>query len=114
MITYTFINLRIRMSLLSADAQCKYMLRNSSVQKGNLICDRRHMHCAARGRREKHKVRMNFFEIFNLGIARTHGWVELVLTVPTSSSHRSSTVVIYKMNFSKRFSKFFGDKMTMQ
>ena len=33
-------------------------------------------------------------KIVRLGIARTHGWVELPPTVPTSSSHRSSTVVL--------------------
>ena len=31
-------------------------------------------------------------KIVRLGIARTHGWVELAPMVPTSSSHRSSTV----------------------
>ena len=32
--------------------------------------------------------------IVRLGIPRTHGWVELASTVPTSSSNRSSTVPV--------------------
>ena len=34
-------------------------------------------------------------KIVRLGISRTHGWVELTPTVPTSSSHRSATVTLY-------------------
>ena len=45
-----------------------------------------------------HKVHMNLnLKIVRLGIARTHGWVELALRVPTSLSHRSSTVCHFKM-----------------
>ena len=32
-------------------------------------------------------------KIVRLGIARTHGWVELAPTVPMSSSQRSLTVI---------------------
>ena len=38
-------------------------------------------------------------KIVRLGIARTHGWVELAPTVLKSSSHRSSTVYIKTMVF---------------
>ena len=34
-------------------------------------------------------------KIVRLGIARTHGWVELAQTVPTSSSQRSSTAISF-------------------
>ena len=37
-------------------------------------------------------------KIVRLCIARTHGWVELGPTVPTSSSHRSSTVTTFRMS----------------
>ena len=38
---------------------------------------------------------MNYtLRIVSLGIARTHPWVDLAPMVPTSSSHRSSSVVI--------------------
>ena len=40
-----------------------------------------------------HKVHMNQLENFQARYRSTHGWVELAPTVPTSSSHRSSTVV---------------------
>ena len=35
---------------------------------------------------------MNHLKIVRLGIARTHGWIELAPTVPTSSSQRGLTV----------------------
>ena len=45
-----------------------------------------------RGVRDDIKYTRTSLKIVRLGIARTHGWVELVPTAPTSSSHRSSTV----------------------
>ena len=38
-------------------------------------------------------IKYTCLKIVRLGIARTHGWVELAPMVPTSSSHRSSTVI---------------------
>ena len=46
-----------------------------------------------RGVRDDIKYTCTNLKIVRLGIARTHGWVELALMVPTSSSHQSSTVV---------------------
>ena len=40
-----------------------------------------------RGVRDDIKYTITNLKIVRLGIARTHGWVELALTVPTSSSH---------------------------
>ena len=65
--------------------------------KGLLISDRCHV-CFAilvikkRGVRDDINFTWTNLKIVRLGIARTHGWVELAPTVPTSSSHRSSTV----------------------
>ena len=61
--------------------------------KGLLISDMCHVRFATlvdkkRGVRDDIK----YLKIVRLGIARTHGLVELAPTVPTSSSHRSSTV----------------------
>ena len=47
-----------------------------------------------RGVRDDIKYTRTNLKIIRLGIARTHGWVELTPTVPTSSSHRSSTVIM--------------------
>ena len=67
--------------------------------KGSLISDR--FTCALqlwskkkRGVGDDIKYTWTNLKIVRLGIARTHGWVELAPTVPTSSSHRSSTVYI--------------------
>ena len=65
--------------------------------KGLLISDRFHLRFATlvkkkRGVRDDIKYTCTNLKIVRLGIARTHGWVELAPTVPTSSSHRSSTV----------------------
>ena len=46
-----------------------------------------------RGVRDDIKYTLINLKFVRLGIARTHGWVELAPTVPTSSSHRSSTVL---------------------
>ena len=59
-----------------------------------------HMHFATlvekkRGDRDNIKYTWTKLKIVWLGFARTHGWVELAPTVPTSSSHRSSTVIVY-------------------
>ena len=43
--------------------------------------------------RDDLRVHITNLKIVRLGIARTHGWVELAQTVPTSSSQRSSTVL---------------------
>ena len=48
-----------------------------------------------RGVRDDIKCTRTNLKIVRLGIAQTHGWVELAPTVPTSSSHRSSTVNIF-------------------
>ena len=45
-----------------------------------------------RGVRDDIKYTRTNLKIVRLGITRTHGWVELAPTAPTSSSHRSSTV----------------------
>ena len=66
--------------------------------KGLLISDRCRVRFATlvekkkRGVRDDIKYTLTNLKIVRLGIARTHGWVELVPTVPMSSSHRSSTV----------------------
>ena len=64
---------------------------------GLLISDRCHIRFAnlvekIHGVRDDIKNTCTNLKIVRLGIARTHGWVELALMVPTSSSHRSSTV----------------------
>ena len=64
---------------------------------GLLISDRCHVRFATlvekkRGVRDDIKYTCTNLKIVRLGIARTHGWVELGLMVPTNSSHRSSTV----------------------
>ena len=46
-----------------------------------------------RGVRGDIKYTWTNLKIVRLGIARTHGWVELAPMVPMSSSHRSSTVL---------------------
>ena len=66
--------------------------------KGLLISDRCHVRFATlvekkRGVRDDIKYTWTNLKIVRLGIPRTHGWVELVPTVPSSSSHRSSTVL---------------------
>ena len=48
-----------------------------------------------RGVRDDINYTCTNLKIVRLGIARTHGWVELAPMVPTSSSHRSSTVLKY-------------------
>ena len=45
-----------------------------------------------RGVRDDIKYICTNLKIVTLGMARTHGWVELAPMVPTSSCHRSSTV----------------------
>ena len=45
-----------------------------------------------RGVRDDIKYTWSNLKIVWLGIAQTHGWVKLAQTVPTSSSHQSSTV----------------------
>ena len=65
--------------------------------EGLLISDRCHVRFATlveknRGVRDDIKYTCAKLKIVRLGIARTHGWVELAPMVPTSSSHRSSTV----------------------
>ena len=45
-----------------------------------------------RGVRDDMKYTLTNLKIVRLGIARTHGLVELAPTVPTSSSHRSLTI----------------------
>ena len=63
-----------------------------------------------RGVRDDIKYTWTNLKIVRLGIPRTHGWVELAPTVPTSSSHRSSTVhKIYKINVESRW----GEKKKM-
>ena len=72
--------------------------------KGLLISDRCHVRFATLvekktcGVRDDIKYTCTNLKIFWLGIARTHGWVELAPTVPTSSSHRSSTVLCLTLN----------------
>ena len=77
--------------------------------QGLLISDRCHMRFATlvdkkRGVRDDIKYKWTNLKIVRLGITRTHGWVELVPTVPVSSSHRSSTVFYYlkKWDFSSK------------
>ena len=65
--------------------------------KGFLISDRCHVRFAilVDKKRDVHddiKYTLTNLKIVRLGIARTHGWVELAPTVPTSSSQQSSTV----------------------
>ena len=65
---------------------------------GFLISDRCHVRFATlvdnkRDVRDDLRVHITNLKIVRLGIARTHGWVELAQTVPTSSSQRSSTVL---------------------
>ena len=73
---------------------------NSSVQRVIDQWQVSHALCNF-GRKKKRDVRDDIkyawtnLKIVRLGIARTHGWVELAPTVPTSSSHRSSTVHYY-------------------
>ena len=64
---------------------------------GFLISDRCHVRFATlvdnkRDVRDDIEYTWTNLKIVRLGIARTHGWVELAQTVPTSSSQRSSTV----------------------
>ena len=47
-----------------------------------------------RGVRDDIKYTCTNLKVVRLDIARTHGWVELAPMVPTSSSHRSSTVYV--------------------
>ena len=64
--------------------------------KGLLISDRCHVRFATLVDKNVVSVMTKYtqtsLKIVRLGIARTHGWVEHAPTVPTSSSHRSSTV----------------------
>ena len=65
--------------------------------RGLLISDRCPVRFAnlvekQRGVRDDMRYTCTNLKIVRLGIARTHGWVELAPMVPTSSSHRSSTV----------------------
>ena len=53
----------------------------------NLVEKKKH------GVRDDIKYTCTNLKIVRRDIARTHGWVELAPMVPTSSSHRSSTVV---------------------
>ena len=67
--------------------------------EGLLISDRCHVRFATlveknRGVRDDITYTCTNLKIVRLGIARTHGWVELAPMVPTSSSHRSSTVYL--------------------
>ena len=67
--------------------------------KGFLTSDRCHVRFATlvekkRGVSDDIKYTCIDLKIVRLGIARTHVWVELAPMVPTSSSHRSSTVMI--------------------
>ena len=66
--------------------------------EGLLISDRCHVRFATlvekkRGVCDDIKYTCTNLKIVRLGIARTHGWVEVAPMVPTSSSHRSSTVM---------------------
>ena len=69
---------------------------NSSVQRFIDQWQASHALCTfgrkKRGVRDDIKYTWTNLKIGRLCIARTHGWVELAPTVPTSSSHRSSTV----------------------
>ena len=58
------------------------------------------------------KYTQTSLKIVRLGIAQTHGWVELALTVPTSSSHRSSTVIYYLFEQKARVCKLKGNLCT--
>ena len=65
--------------------------------KGLLISDRCHVRFATlvekkHGVRDDIKYTCTNLKIVRLGIAQTHGWVELAPIVPTSLSHRSFTV----------------------
>ena len=75
---------------------------NSSVQRV-LISNRCHVRFATLveikkkcGVRDDINYTCTSLKIVRLGIARTHGWVELSPMVPMSLSHRSSTVLIKK------------------
>ena len=69
------------------------------ARKGLLISDRCHVRFATlvekkkRGVRDDIKYTCTILKIVRLGIAQTHGWVEHAPMVPTSSSHRSLTVI---------------------
>ena len=67
--------------------------------KGFLISGRCHVRFATlvdkkRDVRDDIKYTWTNLKIVRLGIARTHGWVELAPTVQTSSSQRGSTVFV--------------------
>ena len=85
--------------------------------KGLLISERCHVRFATlvdkkRGVRDDIKYTWTSLKIVRLGIARTHGWVELVPTVHTSSTHRSSTVTV-KITFKIWFYLCFGKTTQM-